>query len=205
MERRRQWGHSLIHEAQRLRDETVEQAAYDAEVERLRGEGLPVLSGDEATEARHALRVERLHTAGDEPVPAEDWPNVPSAAVLITEEWHYPEDEADTGSDSEISDEEENEYEDAEPVKVYVPVWVITDPAAAEKAGYVVPCYALGGSTGQAEEETDEQVEARREERRTVIANNKAWASVLLTALRGTPMLSSRRDGRHGCRAARVA
>lgn len=185
LERRRQWGHSLVHEAQRLRDEAAEQAVFDAEVERLRGEGLPVLTGDEAAEARHALRVERLRTSDDEPVPVEEWPNVPSAAVIVTEEWHYPDDETDsddadedaspTGDDAE---EDEDEYEHAEPVKVYTPVWVVTDPAAVVEAGYVVPRYYLdSGHSDEPAEETDEQVEARRAERRRVIANNKAWAS----------------------------
>lgn len=188
LERRMQWGHSLVHEAQQLRDEAVERAAYDTEIERLREEGLPVLSGDEATEARHALRAERLRTAEDEPVPAEAWPHVPSAAVVLVEEWHYPEDETEAESDSNdeassdgLIDGDEAGYDEeayTEPVKVYVPVWVITDAAAAEQAGYIVPRYALGGSAEQpAEDETDEQVEARREERRRVIANNKAWAS----------------------------
>lgn len=184
LERRKHWGHSLDHEAQRLRDEAIEQAAYDAEVERLRGERLPVMSGDEATEARHALRMERLRTSEGEPVPVEDWPSVPSAAVLVAEEWHYPEDDQTDSNTDERSDESEGEDangEDegqyAEPVKVYVPVWVVTDPTVVEDAGYVVPRYAISGRTEQAEEENDEQAEARREERRTVIANNKAWAS----------------------------
>lgn len=184
LERRMKWGHSLDHEAQQMRDEAAEQAVYDAEVERLRADGLPVLSVDEANESRHALRVERLRTAEDEPVPVEDWANVPSAAVVLVEEWHYPEDEADAESDSnaEPTDDEGGEDKDdeeahAEPVKVLVPVWVVTDATAAEEAGYVVPRYAHGGSAEQAEEETDEQVEARREERRRVITNNKAWRS----------------------------
>lgn len=186
LERRRQWGHSLVHEAQRLRDEAAERAVFDAEVERLRGEGLPVLSGDEATEAHHALRVERLRTSEDEPVPVEDWPNVPSAAVIVVEEWHYPaDDETDSegaGEDGSAADAESEDDEDedeyAEPVKVYTPVWVVTDPAAVEEAGYVVSRYYLdSGHSDEPVEETDEQVEARRAERRRVIANNKAWAS----------------------------
>ncbi|MDN5896330.1 chromosome partitioning protein, ParB family [Brevibacterium sp. Mu109] len=187
LERRKQWGHSLVHEAQRLRDEAAEQALFDAEVERLRGEGLPVLSGDEATEARQALRVERLRTSDDEPVPVEDWPNLPSAAVIVTEEWHYPSDEQtdsegddEHGSDPDAESEDDSDDEDdyAEPVKVYAPVWVVTDPAAVVEAGYVVPRYYLdNGHSDEPIEETDEQVEARRAERRRVIANNKAWAS----------------------------
>lgn len=89
---------------------------------------------------------------------------------------------AEPDSDAEPPDAEGGEYKDdeethPEPVKVFVPVWVVTDAIAVEEAGYVVPRYALGGSAEQPEEETDEQVEARREDRRRVIANNKAWTS----------------------------
>lgn len=191
LERRKRWGHSLEHEAQRLRDEAVERAVYDAEVERLRAEGLPVLSGEEANEARHGIRVERLRTSEDEPVPVEEWAKVPSAAVIVVEEWHYPADDTDdtedddtetdtaeTGSEAESDDEDGYDDEYAEPVKVYAPVWVITDPAAVEEAGYVLPYRPRGiGADQEVEEETAEQVEARRAERRRVIANNKAWQS----------------------------
>jgi len=177
LEQCRNWGHSLEHEAQRLRDEAAERAAYDMEVERLRGEGLPVLSGEDAEQARDGLSVERLRTTDDEPIPAEDWPSVPGAAVVVTEEWRYPED--DSASDPESEEDDGNDEDEwAEPVKVYVPVWVVTDPAAVEEAGYVVPRYGINsGHSGQPGEETDEQAEARRAERRKVIANNKAWTS----------------------------
>lgn len=189
LERRKKWGNSLEHEAQRLRDEAIERAAFDAEVERLRAEGLPVLSGNEAAEARRGIRVERLRTSEGEPVPADEWANLPSAAVIVVEEWQYPEDETNDESEDESGEQasEDDAYdeddsgdgfdEDVEPVKVYVPVWVVTDSAAVEEAGYVLPYGPTSSGTGQARQETEEQAEARRAERRTVIANNKAWTS----------------------------
>ena len=197
LERRLRWGHGLDHEAQRLRDEATERAEYAAEVERLRGDGLPVLNAEEATEVQAtAVAIEDLRTAEGEPVPVEDWASVTGAAVILTEEWDYPEpattDSAD--GDSEETDEDAEE-EDPEPVKVFTATWVVTD---VEASGLVYGSRSRGsasdpesgtGSDGAdaARAEAEAEAEAKREERRTVIANNKAWVSVLLTALRNPP------------------
>ncbi len=157
---------SLTHEAQQLRDEVAEREADAAEVERLRAEGLPILSAEEVAEADAVLRIERLGTEDGELLPEEEWPNVPGARVQVVKEWVYPEDE---------DDEEHEDDEPAEPYQQYVPVWVVTDLDASglRRRG--------GGSssTASADEggESEEEAEARREERRRVIANNKAWAS----------------------------
>ena len=166
LENAKRWRRSLAHEAQRLRDEAAEREADAAEVERLRAEGLPVLSAEEVAEADEVLRIERLVTEDGEPLPEEEWPNVPGARVQVVKEWVYPEDE---------DDEEHEDDEPAEPYQQYVPVWVVTDLDASglRRRG--------GGSssTASADEggESEEEAEARREERRRVIANNKAWAS----------------------------
>ena len=166
LENAKRWRRSLAHEAQRLRDEAAEREADAAEVERLRAEGLPVLSAEEVEEADEVLRIERLVTEDGEPLPEEEWPNVPGARVQVVKEWVYPEDE---------DDEEHEDDEPAEPYQQYVPVWVVTDLDASglRRRG--------GGSssTASADEggESEEEAEARREERRRVIANNKAWAS----------------------------
>lgn len=169
LENAKRWRRSLAHEAQRLRDEAAEREADAAEVERLRAEGLPVLSAEEiaaAQESGEVLRIERLVTEDGESLPEEEWPNVPGARVQVVKEWVYPEDEYD---------EEREDDEPAEPYQQYVPVWVVTDLDASglRRRG--------GGSssTASADEggESEEEAEARREERRRVIANNKAWAS----------------------------
>ena len=59
LENAKRWRRSLAHEAQRLRDEAAEREADAAEVERLRAEGLPVLSAEEVAEAYEVLRIER--------------------------------------------------------------------------------------------------------------------------------------------------
>ena len=174
LENAKRWRRSLAHEAQRLRDEAAEREADATEVERLRAEGLPVLSAEEVEEADEVLRIERLVTEDGEPLPEEEWPNVPGARVHVVKEWVYPEDEYD--EESEDGDESEDEdYEPAEPYQQYVPVWVVTDLAASglRRRG-------VSGSTradSSDEGESEEEAEARREERRRVIANNKAWAS----------------------------
>ncbi|WP_300462230.1 ParB N-terminal domain-containing protein [uncultured Nocardioides sp.] len=166
LENAKRWRRSLAHEAQRLRDEAAEREADAAEVERLRAEGLPILSAEEVAEADEVLRIERLVTEDGESLPEEEWPNVPGARVQVVKEWVYPEDE---------DDEEHEDDEPAEPYQQYVPVWVVTDLAASglRRRGF-------SGSTttdSSDEGESEEEAEARREERRRVIANNKAWAS----------------------------
>lgn len=113
---------------------------------------------------------------------------MPGAAVLVTEEWQYPEDDTDPDdpsvdpgdetSEEDVGDEDERKYVD--PVKVYVPAWVVPDTEPAQQAGFTVPVrptYGVGAANGTASgtgTESEEQAEARREERRRVIANNKA-------------------------------
>lgn len=174
LENAKRWSRSLAHEAQRLRDEAAEREADAAEVERLRAEGLPVLSAEEVEQADEVLRIERLVTEDGEPLPEEEWPNVPGARVHVVKEWVYPEDEY--GEETEDGDESEDEdYEPAEPYQQYVTVWVVTDLAASglRRRGTSGSTSADSSDQGGSEE----QAEARREERRRVIANNKAWAS----------------------------
>jgi ParB family chromosome partitioning protein len=168
-----------VHEAQRLRDEAAEREADAAEVERLRAEGLPVLTAEEVAEADEVLRIERLVTAEGEPLPEEEWQNVPGARIHVVKEWVYPEDEYDEEAEDEASEQDE-EYEPAEPYQQYVPVWVVTDldRSGLRRRGQL----GVSGTRSTSDDgESEEQAEARREERRRVIANSKAWASVLLT------------------------
>ena len=176
LENAKRWRRSLAHEAQRLRDEAAEREADAAEVERLRADGLPVLTAEEVEQADEVLRIERLVTAEGEPLPEEDWPNVPGARVHVVKECVYPEDEYDEESEDGSDQPEDEDYEPAEQYQQYVPVWVVTDLAASGLR-------RRGGGSGSStpdssdEGESEEEAEARREERRRVIANNKAWAS----------------------------
>lgn len=143
-----------------------------------------------------AVAIEDLRTAEGEPVPVEDWPSVTGAAVILTEEWDYlkPATSATDGDSEEADDEtdEATDEEDPEPVKVFTATWVVTD---VEASGLVYGSRSHGSAdteSGAASDGADaaraeEEAEAKRQERRTVIANNKAWVSVLLTALRNPP------------------
>lgn len=180
LENAKRWRRSLAHEAQRLRDEAAEREADAAEVERLRAEGLPVLTAEEVEQADEVLRIERLVTEDGEPLPEEEWPNVPGARVHVVKEWVYPEDEYDEETEGGSDEEESEDYEPDEPYQQYVPVWVVTDLAASglqRRGGGSGTGSADSSDEGESEREVEAQREQQRQERRRVIANNKAGAS----------------------------
>lgn len=164
--RRRQ----IPHIVQRLRDERAEARALQNEVDRLRAEGLPVLDPGDVPSDLHRHAMANLRTDDGGIVPEETWPTVTGAAVAVTVEWVQA-DEPET--------DDEDEDDEPEDRQVYVPVWVCTDPAAAN-LHYV---HDLGrehsDTTSAPSAEQIAEDEARREaesaERRRVIANNKAW------------------------------
>lgn len=166
LERAKQFGRPLSHTAQRLRDDARERAVLLAEVDSLRADGLPVLDPDEMHDVHRFRLSDHVRAADGEPVPEDEWPNLPGAAVVVVREWEYPETDDD-------SDEDED---DAEPVQVFTPVWICRDP---EAAGLVQRwTYLTGTRKADASEDAHEAAaEAAREERRLVIANNKAWTS----------------------------
>lgn len=150
-----------------------------------------MLTAAEAAEVEvTAVAIEDLRTPEGEPVPVEDWPSVTGAAIILTEEWDYPEPatsatdgESDGESDDESDDEtDETDEEDPEPVKVFTATWVVTD---VEASGLVYGSRTHGSantepgtaSDGADAARAEEEAEAKRQERRTVIANNKAWVS----------------------------
>jgi ParB family chromosome partitioning protein len=169
LERAKQFGRPLPHTAQRLRDDARERAVLLTEVDRLRADGLPVLDPGEVRDV-HRFRLSDHVRAGDgEPVPEDEWPNLPGVAVVVVSEWEYPE----NGDNSDDGDED---AAGAEPVQVFTPVWICRDP---EAAGLVQRWTYLTGTrkTEASEEDQEAAAEAAREERRLVIANNKAWTS----------------------------
>ena len=147
-----------------MRDEAQERAVLLAEVDRLRADGLPVLDPDEVRDVHRFRLSDHVRAADGEPVPEDEWPNLPGAAVVVVSEWEYPE----TGDDSDDED-----ATDAEPVHVFTPVWICRDP---EVAGLVQRWTYLTSTrkTDASEEDQEAAAEAAREERRLVIANNKA-------------------------------
>jgi ParB family chromosome partitioning protein len=155
----------LAHVAQEVRDERAERAAVLKEVERLRGEGLPVFDPDTIPSAEvWRLRLDELRDADDQPVPPERWASILGAGVLVEAEW------------------------DGEDRPVFTPTWVCQDPEAAGlHRGYRITPTPDARTAPTGEESDEERVEreaadlARREaesdQRRQVLANNKAWRS----------------------------
>lgn len=156
------YGRSLDHVAQRLRDERAERHALLAEIERLRAEGLPVLSPEDVPMDFHGLRMEQLVTADGEEVDIEG-SDLPGLAVVVTTDWVYP----------ELHEDDEEEEGEDEPEQVYVPVWVCLDPEAAG----LRPRFATTGTGASSPSEDQADDEAEREERRRVRENNAAWRS----------------------------
>ena len=157
-----QYGRNLDHVVQRLRDERAEKDALLAEVERLRGEGLPVLSPEDVPEDLHRLRMDQLVTAEGDEVDV-DSADLPGLAVVVTTEWAYPED------DDEDDEERENEAR-----QIYVPVLVCLDP---EAAGLRSRFASNGARATDSPDDVPPDDDAAREERRRVRENNAAWRS----------------------------
>src|SRR3546814_20383844 len=69
-----------------------------------------------------------MRTVEGEPVPVDQWAALDGVAVIVTEEWEYPE----TETDPETEDDEDATYDDeAEAVKVYRQMWVVPDIEAS--------------------------------------------------------------------------
>ncbi len=141
----------LAHTAQRLRDERTERDEVRAEAERLRAEGVPALDPEEIPELHYMLDLTWFVDSEGHAIPKDQWPTVPGAAVVVTKRWRRV---------------------DGEDVPVLETDWIVTDPTAA---GLVKSWeYGSGASDTQ---QSAEQSEANRVERRRVIAGNKAWRS----------------------------
>lgn len=162
-----EWGHSLDHVVQRLRDERGEREALRAEAERLRAEGVPALDPEDSPAPMDLwrMRLDTLVTAEGEEVSEEQRADLPGVAVVLSLDWEYPETE---------DDEEEEEEVEQEARQVYVHTWVCTDPEAAGLRSR----YQSGSRETSAADEVDPaEDEAKREERRRVRENNAAWRS----------------------------
>lgn len=167
-------GQSLEHKAQELRDREVEAAALMAEIESLRAEGLPVLDPEQADQLNNSHRFDQLVGDNGEAVPEDQWPTITGAAVVLIEDWEYPEpQDTDTGVD--LDNDDETVPDEVEPVRVFVPVWVCTDPEAAEL--HDLWTYRRTQAEAREAAKAEAEKETKRTERRQVIANNKAWRS----------------------------
>ena len=167
------WNRPLAHVAQQLRDAAAEATALAAEAERLRAEGFPALDPTDLPADWRSLRLDRLVSREGEPIPERDWPSIPGAAVVVAPEWRYPNHQA-----AEDSEDEDFTAGDDDPTAVFIPVWICTDPDTAGLRDRYTNGQPVSGSGAPNNMDDDEAArEAKRVERRRVIANNAAWRS----------------------------
>lgn len=160
----------LAHAIERARQEQAERAEVRAEVERLRAEGIPALDPDDAPSRPWEVSLNSLTRIEDgQHVPEADWPTLPGAAVIVSPRWEWVEDQ----DQPEVEDEWENEDDeggDCVRVRTFSLEWVCLDPEAAGLH------YAPHTSSRTQNAPQDEAAaEAKRVERRRVLAGNKAW------------------------------
>ena len=166
------WGRSLEHTAQRLRDDAAEAVVLAVEADRLREEGVPVLDPSEVPSGLYGLRLENLVTSAGEEVERETWASIPGAAVVLSTEFAYD----DEDDEQDTDDEGKGEGDENELRTVIAQTWICVDPAAAglrPRWGGHSPTTTAAPNEGDAQAQAD----AKALERRTVLANNKAWRS----------------------------
>jgi len=147
------------HLAQRLRDERAEAAGIAKVVDALTEAGVRVVERPSWTDS--AKRLEALVSPEGEDISEENHASCPGHAAYVLSHWVDGEYDGD--------DEEDGEQEGA---LGYAATYVCTDPAShGHRNRWESP--AVAPRPAQA----DEQREAASDERRRVVANNKAWRS----------------------------
>jgi ParB family transcriptional regulator, chromosome partitioning protein len=140
------------HTLQRLRDDRADREAQDAVLAELEEAGVTVIDrpgwGDSV---RHLASL----STDDNPLTVETHASCPGHAAYVAEVW---------------SGDDDDEHDEAAEL-IWEPVYVCTDPVAN---GHIEPRQMRPARTSETPEANDE---AKRQERRTVIANNKAWRS----------------------------
>jgi ParB family transcriptional regulator, chromosome partitioning protein len=147
-------------------------AGHAALVETLTGSGVTVLDG----RPDYRLRLDSLTDAEGNPLDAGNHAQCPGHAAYLSEDWietTQSEPIAPEGADSE--DEEEDA--DAGWQLAWVAVYACTDPAAhGHRSRHGSGRAAAGTSAAEADPAAqDAAKEAARQERRSTLANNKAW------------------------------
>ena len=101
---------------------------------------------------------------------------MPGAAVLVIEEWLYPEDD-DTTRTSEEDSDGQDDGRTRTPSPSSSTSRCGSSPTAPRPAGFTVPSRPTTSAAAGDEESVAEAEAPAAEERRRVIANNKAWTS----------------------------
>lgn len=154
----------LAHQAQRLRDERADRARCTAVEDQLRASGVTVLSRDD-DRLDTASSIARLRPTADDPqgtdLTEQAHRDCPGHAATVMTRW---------------------DFEQAG--RIAQPVWMCLAPIEhghAELYDRSQPGITTTAPVGETDEQRqareDREREAARQERRTVIANNKAWDS----------------------------
>lgn len=172
----------LAHAIERARQDQAERAEVLAEVERLRAEGIPALDPAENPDRLWEVSLTNLTRIEDgQHVPEADWPSVPGAAVVVSARWAWAEVE-DVSEAEDLDHDEDEDYDDGEEydeggervqVRTFVLQWVCLDPEAAGLQ--YAPHGASRRMQGTGTQDDAAEAEAKRVERRRVLAGNKAW------------------------------
>lgn len=172
----------LAHAIERARQEQAERVEVLAEVERLRAEGIPALDPADNPDRPWEVSLTNLTRIEDgQHVPEADWPSIPGAAVVVSARWAWAEvEDAPEVEHLDHDEDKDEEYDDGEEyyeggeraqVRTFVLLWVCLDP---EAAGLQYAPYTTSRPQGTAPQD-EADAEAKRVERRRVLAGNKAW------------------------------
>lgn len=171
------------HVAQRLRDDAEAAAALKAEQAKWTAQGHTVIDRPEYGSPT-IKRLKNLVDADGKAFDPEQYPSVPGAALYLTQEMTY-------------ADQDEDGDEASEGVYEWVPMWVCPSPATylyRDKHGY-------GTSAGENPSQSPEQSQAVKDERRLVIENNKAWRSAVAVRREWLRLFAARRTAPKGAEA----
>lgn len=174
-----EWGHTLDHTAQRLRDEREEARILDEVAEKLTADGVTVVDEVHYNDTT-AKRVNSLRH-GKKSITAEEHATCPGHAVYVAMHTDWATDEA-TGKQ----------------VRVRTPraVAVCTDWKAN---GHTDPYARDGGpAKKKAEDMTDAEREQAKAERRDVIESNKAWDAAEVVRREWVKMFLTRKSAPKG-------
>lgn len=158
--------------AQAAREDRGRAAARAALLDSLTAAGVTVLDG----RPDYRLRLDSLVDADGAPLDAHAHAQCAGHAAYLSEDWvrtGVSQPIAPDGPDSETDDDDE----DAGWQLAWVPVYACTNPAEYGHASrYGNPRASATAGTGEADPAAaDAAKEAARQERRTTLANNKAW------------------------------
>lgn len=159
--------------AQTAREDRERAAGRAALLATLAEAGVTVLDG----RPDYRLRLDSLVDATGSPLDAEAHAQCPGHAAYLSEDWIETAVSDPNASDGSDTDASEDDDEDAGWQLAWVAIYACTDPTANGHQSRYGSARTLGATTtGESDPAAVEAAkEAARQERRTTLANNKAW------------------------------